>query len=168
MLFTRPAAAALLALLVLSACEGTPEDVDLQTDTAELVETTTSPDEPREARLNLNTTPEADFVPLVGERMAHEFEEYRPYISIQQFRREMAKYVGDEEIAGYEDLVFVPIDRNASDAETLAQLPGVELDEAELLIEARPFESNVAFIAALEPLVMPEEQDAAAVYLVAE
>ena len=168
MLFSRTTVSALLALLAFAACETETEDVDLQTDTAELVETTVSPTEPSDDRLNLNTTPEADFVPLVGERMAHEFEEYRPYISIQQFRREMAKYVGDEEIAGYEALVFVPVDPNESDAETLAQLPGIELDEAALLIEARPFESHTAFLAALEPLAAPEEQADAADYLVAE
>jgi DNA uptake protein ComE-like DNA-binding protein len=38
--------------------------------------------------MNLNTTAEADFkmIPGVGDRMAHEFEEYRPYTSIKQFR----------------------------------------------------------------------------------
>jgi radical SAM superfamily enzyme with C-terminal helix-hairpin-helix motif len=32
-------------------------------------------------------------------KLAHEFEEYRPYESMDQFRREMAKYVSDEEVA---------------------------------------------------------------------
>lgn len=31
-------------------------------------------------------------------KLAHEFDEYRPYESIEQFRREMAKYVSDEEV----------------------------------------------------------------------
>ena len=54
-------------------------------------------------KLDLNTTPTEEFltIPGVGERMAHEFEEYRPYVSIVEFRREMAKYVDEETIAGY-------------------------------------------------------------------
>lgn len=32
-------------------------------------------------------------------RLAHEFEEYRPYESMDQFRREMAKYVSDDEVS---------------------------------------------------------------------
>ncbi len=31
-------------------------------------------------------------------KLAHEFEEYRPYESIDQFRREMAKYVSAQEV----------------------------------------------------------------------
>ena len=31
-------------------------------------------------------------------KLAHEFEEYRPYDSISQFRREMAKYVSEDEV----------------------------------------------------------------------
>ena len=44
---------------------------------------------------NLNTTPEDDFkiIPGVGNRMAHEFEEYRPYVKTEQFRKEIGKYV---------------------------------------------------------------------------
>ena len=40
---------------------------------------------------NLNTTAEADFkmIPGVGDRMAHEFEEYRPYLKLEQFRKEI-------------------------------------------------------------------------------
>ncbi|RPG66961.1 MAG: hypothetical protein CBC81_001645, partial [Flavobacteriaceae bacterium TMED121] len=39
--------------------------------------------------LNLNTTNEKDFhmIPGVGKKMAHEFVEYRPYSSIEVFKR---------------------------------------------------------------------------------
>ncbi len=37
-------------------------------------------------------------IPGVGDRMLHEFEEYRPYTSMAQFRREIGKYVDDEEL----------------------------------------------------------------------
>ena len=54
--------------------------------------------------ISLNTAPEADIllIPGVGARMAHEFDEYRPYINMEQFRREIGKYVSQEEIARYE------------------------------------------------------------------
>ena len=41
-------------------------------------------------------------VPGVGEKLAHEFEEYRPYRAMAQFRREIGKYVSDEEVARLE------------------------------------------------------------------
>ena len=46
-------------------------------------------------KLNLNTATREQFltIPGVGDRMVREFEEYRPYASIQQFRREIGKYV---------------------------------------------------------------------------
>ncbi|MDH3441696.1 MAG: hypothetical protein OEM63_13135, partial [Gammaproteobacteria bacterium] len=56
---------------------------------------------------NLNTAYEIDIllIPGVGGRMAHEFEEYRPYSDMQQFRREMGKYVDEEEVARLEQYV---------------------------------------------------------------
>lgn len=57
--------------------------------------------------INLNTADESDvlLIPGVGGRMAHEFEEYRPYSNIEQFRREMGKYVDEEEVARLEQYV---------------------------------------------------------------
>lgn len=50
--------------------------------------------------INLNTATRNDIllIPGVGDRMAHEFEEYRPYASIEQFRREIGKYVDEDEV----------------------------------------------------------------------
>lgn len=60
--------------------------------------------------INLNTASEADIllIPGVGRKMAHEFEEYRPYSSMEQFRREIGKYVDDEEVARLE--MYVTLD----------------------------------------------------------
>ena len=46
-------------------------------------------------------------IPGVGDRMAHEFEEYRPYVSLEQFRREIGKYVDDDEVARLERYVAI-------------------------------------------------------------
>lgn len=57
--------------------------------------------------LNNASGDEILLIPNVGERMKHEFEEYRPYIDIAQFRREMAKYVDDAEVARLEKYVMI-------------------------------------------------------------
>ena len=51
-------------------------------------------------RIALNTASGEDIlsIPGVGRRMRHEFEEYRPYEAMAQFRREIGKYVDDDEV----------------------------------------------------------------------
>ncbi len=51
-------------------------------------------------RIDLNTASGEDIlsIPGVGRRMQHEFEEYRPYESMSRFRREIGKYVDDDEV----------------------------------------------------------------------
>ena len=46
-------------------------------------------------------------IPGVGPRMRHEFEEYRPYTNIEQFRREIGKYVDKNEVARLEKYVTI-------------------------------------------------------------
>jgi DNA uptake protein ComE-like DNA-binding protein len=57
--------------------------------------------------INLNTASDADIlsIPGLGQRMLGEFKEYRPYKAIQQFRREIGKYVDDKEVARLERYV---------------------------------------------------------------
>ena len=57
--------------------------------------------------VSLNDARRSDLllIPGVGGRMAHEFEEYRPYSSIEQFRREIGKYVDEAEVARLEQYV---------------------------------------------------------------
>lgn len=97
--------------------------------------------------LNLNTAPEAEFllVPGVGEKMAHEFEEYRPYKKVAQFRREMGKYVDDAEIARYENYVFVPIALNTATDEEILGIPGVGDRMLHEFKEYRPYTSLEQF-----------------------
>jgi len=57
--------------------------------------------------INLNTASDADIqtIPGLGARMLREFKEYRPYKQIEQFRREIGKYVSKEEVARFERYV---------------------------------------------------------------
>lgn len=57
--------------------------------------------------LNLNTATREEIllIPNLGTRMAREFEEYRPYRNIEQFRREIGKYVDQREVARLERYV---------------------------------------------------------------
>ena len=60
--------------------------------------------------INLNTATDEEIllIPGVGNRMLHEFKEYRPYESLAKFHREIAKYVNDTELARLEQYVSVP------------------------------------------------------------
>lgn len=59
--------------------------------------------------IDLNAASKAEIllIPGVGNRMLHEFEEYRPYKSMEQFRREIGKYVDKTELARLEQYVSV-------------------------------------------------------------
>ncbi len=97
--------------------------------------------------INLNTASEEEIllVPGVGKRMAHEFEEYRPYTAIAQWCREMGKYVDDTEVARMEQYVFVPIDLNTATREEILAIPGVGRRMAREFQEYRPYSSIEQF-----------------------
>jgi DNA uptake protein ComE-like DNA-binding protein len=96
---------------------------------------------------NLNTTEEKDFkmIPGVGDKMAHEFEEYRPYTSILQFKREIGKYVDEQEVARYLDYVFVPVELNTSSEDDIKALPGIGKKMTHEFLEYRPYENLAQF-----------------------
>lgn len=118
-------------------------------------------------RFNLNAATSEQFqsIPGAGDRMTREFEEYRPYTSIGQFRGELGKYVSPEEVAAFEAYLFVPVDPDQADADTLQQLPGVTADVANTLLSGRPYGSSQAFLDALGKLVPPELALAAGTFL---
>jgi DNA uptake protein ComE-like DNA-binding protein len=98
-------------------------------------------------KLNLNTASEKEFkmIPGVGNKMAHEFDEYRPYVSIEQFRREIGKYVDESEVARYEKFVFVPINLNTASDEEILSIPGVGNRMLHEFKEYRPYNSIEQF-----------------------
>jgi DNA uptake protein ComE-like DNA-binding protein len=120
-----------------------------------------------QARINVNTADEATLkgIPGVTERMAHEFDEYRPYVSITQFRAEIGKYVDEATVAGYEEHISVPIEFNDCDAATLMQVPGIDSAIAEQLIAGRPFASATEFTTMIEGVASNDAGIAAAAML---
>jgi predicted DNA-binding helix-hairpin-helix protein len=77
--------------------------------------------------------------------MLHEFQEYRPYRAMAQFRREIGKYVDDKEVARLEQYVFVPIDLNtATDADILS-IPGLGQRMLREFKEYRPYKAMQQF-----------------------
>lgn len=59
--------------------------------------------------IDLNTASDEEIllIPGVGRRMLHEFKEYRPYKIMDQFRREIGKYVDKNEVARLERYVTI-------------------------------------------------------------
>jgi DNA uptake protein ComE-like DNA-binding protein len=57
--------------------------------------------------VNLNTGSDEDIlsIPGTGKRMLREFKEYRPYTNMEQFRKEIGKYVDKKEVARLERYV---------------------------------------------------------------
>lgn len=97
--------------------------------------------------INLNTASREEIllVPGVGDRMAHEFEEYRPYRSLSQFRREIGKYVDDAEVARFERHVFVPINLNTATDEAILSIPGIGPRMLHEFKEYRPYRAIEQF-----------------------
>ena len=97
--------------------------------------------------VNLNTAAEEELqlVPGINGKMVHEFEEYRPYTSIEQFRREIGKYVDEEEVAHYEQYVFVPLDLNSASSAAFATIPGMSAKMVHEFEEYRPYSSMEQF-----------------------
>ena len=97
--------------------------------------------------INLNTATREEIllIPGIGPRMAHEFEEYRPYRSLPQFRREIGKYVDDEELVKLEQYVFVPIELNDATEEQILSIPGLGPKMLHEFLEYRPYRSIEQF-----------------------
>ncbi|MBV6521996.1 MAG: hypothetical protein MNPFHGCM_02140 [Gemmatimonadaceae bacterium] len=97
--------------------------------------------------INLNSASKEEIllIPGVGNRMLHEFEEYRPYKALAQFHREIAKYVKPDELARLEQYVFVPINLNTATDEDILSIPGVGNRMLHEFKEYRPYKGIEQF-----------------------
>jgi DNA uptake protein ComE-like DNA-binding protein len=95
--------------------------------------------------LNTATAEEIMLIPGAGKRMAHEFEEYRPWKSWAQFDKEIGKYVNAQEVARLAQYGFIPLNLNtASDADLLT-IPGVGQRMLREFKEYRPWKTREQF-----------------------
>lgn len=74
--------------------------------------------------LNLSPRDEILLIPRAGTRMAREFDEYKPYSGYAQFRREIGKYVNEQEVAHLEQYTFIPIELNTASDSAILSIPG--------------------------------------------
>jgi DNA uptake protein ComE-like DNA-binding protein len=158
----------LLCMIMLAACSTAAPTVTSSTTTDSDNSAPQSTDSTNVTKVNLNTATGDDFlaaIPGLGNRMLREFIEYRPYLSIQQFRQEIGKYVDDTQVAEYEKYVYVPIAINDSDSATLQQIPGLDAGEVETFISGRPFASPDDFLAKLSVYISADELEIAKMYL---
>jgi DNA uptake protein ComE-like DNA-binding protein len=97
--------------------------------------------------LNLNATTAAEvlLIPGVGDRMLGEFEEYRPYVNLAVFHREIGKYVDASELARLAQYVFVPIDLNTASEADILTIPGSGPRVVREFMEYRPYTSLEQF-----------------------
>jgi DNA uptake protein ComE-like DNA-binding protein len=92
-------------------------------------------------QINLNTAAPSEIllIPGVGNRMLREFQEYRPYKTIVQFRKEIGKYVDQKEVARLEQYVFVPVNLNSASDEDILSIPGTGKRMLREFKEYRPY-----------------------------
>jgi DNA uptake protein ComE-like DNA-binding protein len=112
-------------------------------------------------QVNLNTASKEEIllIPGVGNRMLHEFEEYRPYPALARFHREIDKYVEDAELARLEQYVFVPINLNTASDEDILSIPGIGNRMLREFKEYRPYRSMEQFRREIGKYVNQKELD---------
>jgi len=97
--------------------------------------------------INLNTASREEImlIPGAGKKMAHEFDEYRPWKSWKQFDKEIGKYVGPEEVARLAQYCFIPINLNTASDEDIMTIPGMGPKMLHEFKEYRPYKSMEQF-----------------------
>lgn len=95
--------------------------------------------------LNTATAEEIMLIPGAGKRMAHEFEEYRPWKSWAQFDKEIGKYVGAKETARLAQYGFIPLNLNTATDADLMTIPGVGQRMLHEFKEYRPWKTGAQF-----------------------
>jgi DNA uptake protein ComE-like DNA-binding protein len=95
--------------------------------------------------LNTATRDEILLIPGAGNRMAHEFAEYRPWKTLAQFDKEIGKYVGPEETARLAQYCFIPINLNTAKDDDILSIPGVGQRMLHEFKEYRPYKAMAQF-----------------------
>ena len=109
--------------------------------------------------INLNTATgeEILLVPNAGKRMAHEFDEYRPWKTYAQFDKEIGKYVGAEATAKLAQYTFIPLNANSASDEALMTIPGATAALVQAVKAGRPYKTTADLETALAKGSNPAE-----------
>lgn len=109
--------------------------------------------------INLNTasSEEIMLVPGAGKRMAHEFDEYRPWRSYAQFDKEIGKYVNAEQVARLAQYTFIPMNANTATDEQLSTIPGANAALVAKIKGGRPYKTTADLEAAVSKGASPGE-----------
>lgn len=97
--------------------------------------------------INLNTASREEImlIPGAGRKMAHEFDEYRPWKSFAQFDREIGKYVDAAQVARLKSYCFIPININTASDEDISSIPGLGPRMLREFKEYRPYKAIEQF-----------------------
>lgn len=97
--------------------------------------------------LNLNTATREEIllIPSIGPKMAHEFDEYRPWKTWAQFDKEISKYVGQPETDRLKKYVFIPVNLNTATDEDIISIPGAGRRMVREFKEYRPWKTKEQF-----------------------
>jgi DNA uptake protein ComE-like DNA-binding protein len=109
--------------------------------------------------LNLNTATAAEIllIPRIARRMSHEFEEYRPWVSMAQFDKEIGKYVDAAEVNRLKQYVFIPLDLNTATDDAFKTIPNLPANMLREFKEYRPWKTKAQFEKEIGKYVGPGE-----------
>ena len=109
--------------------------------------------------LNLNTATRDEIllVPGIAQKMAHEFDEYRPWKTWAQFDKEIGKYVGKEETDRLKQYVFIPVNLNSATDDDIMSIPGAGQKMVHEFKEYRPWKTKEQFDKEIGKYVGPKE-----------
>ena len=120
--------------------------------------------------INLNTASSAEIllVPGAGKRMAHEFDEYRPWKSYAQFDKEIGKYVNAEAVAKLAQYTFIPMNANTASDAHLLTIPAADQALVARIKQGRPYKTSADLTSALAKGSNAAEAKRIARYLVVQ
>lgn len=95
--------------------------------------------------LNTATSEEILLIPGAGKKMAHEFDEYRPWKSFAQFDKEIGKYVDAAQVNRLKQYCFIPVALNTASDEDLLSIPGLGPRMLREFKEYRPYKTMEQF-----------------------
>jgi DNA uptake protein ComE-like DNA-binding protein len=107
--------------------------------------------------LNTATAPEVLLIPRIARRMSHEFEEYRPWVSMAQFDKEIGKYVDATEVNRLKQYVFIPLDLNTATDDAFKTIPNLPANMLREFKEYRPWKTKAQFEKEIGKYVGPRE-----------